>query len=186
MQPSNSGAVNLFKSNMLVIQKHKEDGKKLQKKVHLSSLNRLSEGKLQTEEVVKRAKQFQQQNQQNQNLSTPNPNNVVFELLPVESSMQSGRGSQKPAKQTTGGSPRNSHSQLQHVKSQKVLDSFRNKGGGSVAKLKASQIIQEAKQDLKGPQFGQANDIRGVNNRELGSLVSLRTYLQPAQSAAQL
>ena len=58
MQPSNSGAVNLFKSNMLVIQKHKEDGKKLQKKVHLSSLNRLSEGKLQTEEVVKLAKQF--------------------------------------------------------------------------------------------------------------------------------
>ena len=46
-------------------------------------------------------------------MSTPNPNNVVFELLPVEGAqggITSGRGSQVPISQTLGGSPRNSHS----------------------------------------------------------------------------
>ena len=46
-------------------------------------------------------------------MSTPTPNNVVFELLPVEGaqgSITSGRGSQGFVSQTVGGSPRNSQS----------------------------------------------------------------------------
>ena len=61
MQKSSSGAISLYKSNMLVIQKHKDEGKKSQNRVHLNSLNQSKEGRVKTEDMIKLAKQFQAQ-----------------------------------------------------------------------------------------------------------------------------
>ena len=58
-QSNSLGVLSLYKSNMLVIQKHKEDGKRVHKKVHLNSLNQTKETRVKTEDMVKLAKQFQ-------------------------------------------------------------------------------------------------------------------------------
>ena len=72
-----------------------------------------------------------------------------------------------------------SHKQLKpmNLQQEQEIEMYRKSTGESVNKLKPSQILQEAKKDLKGIKGGKMTEQQSRNRRDVNSLATLSTYL---------